>query len=119
MAALVWRRWAVFGMAMLVCACEQGGPAASAAAVGEPAPPHPGKITYERYCFSCHAAGTAGAPLLGAKEDWAPRIARGVDELLRTTIEGIPPAMPPRGLCMRCDDATLREAVEYMVEASK
>ncbi len=127
MAALALRRWAALGVVMLVCACEQGGPPAgvaaaggvSAAAVDEPAPPHPGKITYERYCFSCHAAGTAGAPLLGAKEDWAPRIERGVDELVRTTIEGIPPAMPPRGLCMRCDDATLREAVEYMVEASK
>ena len=104
----------------LMCACGEGGQAAGAAAsesVAAAAPEHPGKATYERYCFACHAAGTAGAPLLGAKADWAPRIERGMDEMLRTTIEGIPPGMPPRGLCMGCDDETLRQAVEYMVEA--
>ena len=129
--ASVVRRLGALGLMALVCACGQEGQGtAGAAATGgaldagpdagvAAAPEHPGKATYERYCFNCHAAGTAGAPLLGVKEDWLGRIDRGVDDLVRTTIEGIPPAMPPRGLCMRCDDATLRQAVEYMVEAAR
>ena len=118
--ARLFRGLGALGVLALVCACEQGGQAAGAAvADGDAAAPpeHPGKAIYERYCFTCHAAGTAGAPLLGAKADWAPRIERGMDEMLRTTIEGIPPGMPARGLCMGCDDETLRQAVEYMVEA--
>ena len=78
-----------------------------------------GEKTYQTFCFSCHAAGLSGAPKLGDVEAWAPRIAQGPDVLLKRTIEGIPPAMPPRGLCMGCSDADLAAVVEYMVNASQ
>lgn len=74
-----------------------------------------GKETYGRFCFSCHAAGVAGAPKLGDKEAWAPRLAKGLDMLVASTISGVPPAMPARGLCMSCSDLELRDAVAWMI----
>lgn len=74
-----------------------------------------GEQTYGRFCFSCHAAGVAGAPKLGVTDDWAPRTAKGLDALVTSTIEGIPPGMPARGLCMNCSDADLRNTVAWMM----
>lgn len=79
---------------------------------------HPGEQIYNRYCFSCHAAGVAGAPRVGDPEAWQARLANGRAALLQSTIEGISPGMPPRGLCSECSDAQLREAIDYMIERS-
>lgn len=76
----------------------------------------PGERTYTRYCFSCHAAGIAGAPAAGDQEAWAPRVAKGPAALLEATIAGVPPGMPPRGLCSECSDAELAAAIDYMIE---
>lgn len=70
---------------------------------------------YLRYCFSCHQAGIAGAPKLGAREEWAARVAKGTDAMLANVKQGMPPGMPPRGACGACDDETLAVAVDYMV----
>lgn len=78
-----------------------------------------GETTYNRFCFSCHAAGIAGAPKVGDLDAWAPRIAKGTDLLLQTSIEGIPPGMPPRGLCMACTDDELRSAIDHMIANSQ
>ena len=86
---------------------------------GPSAPPHPGKAIYERYCFSCHAAGTAGAPKLGDTQAWETRLANGEDHLLRTTIDGIPPGMPARGLCSGCSDEELVSAIDYILVNSR
>lgn len=75
---------------------------------------NPGEEIYGQYCFSCHGPGLNGAPKLGDVDGWAPRIAKGTDLMLQATIEGIPPAMPPRGLCMSCSDEELRAVVLYM-----
>ncbi|MEM9623919.1 MAG: c-type cytochrome [Pseudomonadota bacterium] len=73
-----------------------------------------GKDIYGQYCFSCHGPGLNGAPKLGDTEAWAPRIAKGNDLMLQTTIAGITPAMPPRGLCMGCSDEELLATIIYM-----
>jgi cytochrome c5 len=39
--------------------------------------------------------------------------------LLATTIAGVAPAMPPRGLCPTCSDDQLAQAIDYMVRMSK
>jgi cytochrome c5 len=85
-------------------------------------PPSPlaiGQRIYGEYCFSCHSSGLNGAPKLGDKEGWAPRIAKGEALLLQTTIEGIPPAMPPRGICMRCSDEELAHTIAFMIAHSR
>lgn len=78
---------------------------------------HPGKQTYERYCYTCHAAGLAGAPALDDSEAWAPRLARGRDALLESVVQGMPPGMPPKGLCNTCTEDKLRESIDYMIES--
>ena len=73
-----------------------------------------GQKIYQKSCQACHAAGVAGAPKLGDKEAWAPRIAKGNDALLLSVTNGLK-AMPPKGTCMSCSEDELRAAVEYMV----
>lgn len=96
-------------------------PAAVAAAAPAPAPAADtaaaGKALYDTVCMACHAAGVAGAPKFGDKTAWAPRLAAGMDEVLKiaTTGKG---AMPPKG-GSTASDADFKAAVEYMVNASK
>ena len=89
--------------------------AAESQAADEPAAAVDGQKVYQAACQACHAAGVAGAPKLGDKEAWAPRIAKGEDALLASVNNGLN-AMPPKGACMSCSEADLRAAVEYMVE---
>ncbi|MCP5151939.1 MAG: cytochrome c5 family protein [Ectothiorhodospiraceae bacterium] len=77
-----------------------------------------GKQTVETSCVACHAAGVAGAPKLGNKEDWAPRMAMTVDQLAATVKTG-KNAMPPMGACPSCTDDDLKAAVEYMLSLVK
>jgi cytochrome c5 len=107
------RMGVVLLLALAGCGGTDGGDPGSQAA----APPA-GEKTYLSYCFSCHAAGIAGAPTLGVLEAWEPRFAIGRAALLAATIEGMPPGMPPRGLCMDCSDETLAEVIDYMTSRS-
>lgn len=99
------------------CGREQGTGPASAAADAVAA--MPGKAIYERSCFSCHSTGAAGAPRLGDATLWAPRIAKGRAALLQSIMQGVPPGMPPKGLCSTCSDAELGQALDYMLAKSK
>ena len=72
---------------------------------------------YTQLCQTCHAAGVAGAPKLGDKAAWAPRIAEGMDKIMAIVISG-KGAMPPKG-GSTASDAELRTVVTYMVNASK
>jgi cytochrome c5 len=86
-------------------------PAAAAAATATPA-------LYTQACQVCHAAGVAGAPKLGDKAAWAPRLAAGVDGLTASVIKG-KGAMPPRGGAMTASDADIKAVVAYMVDSVK
>ncbi len=83
--------------------------------VGSGSEADPGEEIYNRSCFSCHAAGVSGAPIPGDTDAWAPRRAKGREALLKSVREGIPPGMPPMGLCMSCTDEELAAAVDYML----
>lgn len=79
-----------------------------------------GKEIYEGACFVCHMAGISGSPKLGDTVAWEPRIAKGMDALVQSAINGIPgTAMPPRGTCAACSDSDLKAAVEYMVSQAR
>ena len=80
--------------------------------------PKSGEEVYNGSCMSCHGTGAAGAPKLGDKAAWTPRIAAGMDAMLANAINGLN-AMPPKGLCMACSDAEIQGAVEYMVSNSQ
>tara|TARA_A100001037_G_scaffold306298_1_gene350509 strand:+ start:995 stop:1507 length:513 start_codon:yes stop_codon:yes gene_type:complete len=76
-----------------------------------------GEAIYNRYCFSCHAAGIAGAPRFGDSAAWESRLAKGESVLHSNTRNGIN-AMPPRGLCISCTDEELEASVNYMIDAA-
>jgi len=79
-----------------------------------------GQATYNSICKSCHATGAAGAPKLGDKAAWAPRIAKGMDALVQSAVKGVPgTAMMAKGMCAACSTDDLKAAVEYMVSQSK
>ena len=84
-------------------------------AVAESAAVRDGQTIYKTACFTCHDAGVAGAPKLGDKAAWAPRIAKGNEALYSTLQNGLN-AMPPKGTCMNCSDDELRAVLDYMIE---
>ncbi len=89
-------------------------PAAGAAAGALPASD---ESAFQQVCSACHGAGVAGAPKVGDKAAWGPRIAQGKDMLYKDAIEG-KGAMPPRG-GTTWPDATIRTTVDYMVAQVK
>jgi cytochrome c5 len=77
-----------------------------------------GKATYETICKVCHDAGVAGAPKVGDKAAWSPRVKTGLDALHASALKG-KGAMPPKGGNPSLSDADVKAAVDYMVAASK
>jgi cytochrome c5 len=72
---------------------------------------------YTQLCQTCHVAGVAGAPKLGDKAAWAPRLAQGVDGLTASAIKG-KNAMPPKG-GSSASEAEIKAVVTYMVNSVK
>lgn len=80
-----------------------------------------GKKIYDAACAACHGAGVAGAPKVGDKAAWAPRVKQGNDTLYSHAIKGFQGKsgmMPPKGGSSASDDE-VKAAVDYMVSASK
>lgn len=86
--------------------------AASGAAIAS------GVQTYNQACAACHATGAAGAPKLGDKAAWEPRIAQGMDTLYTSVLKG-KGAMPPKGGQMQLSDDDVKAAVDHMVAQVK
>jgi len=87
-------------------------PAGATLAAAGAAPP-----LYAQICQACHVAGVAGAPKLGDKAAWAPRIAQGIDAMTATVIQG-KGAMPPKG-GSTASDAEIKAVVTYMASTAK
>ena len=76
-----------------------------------------GEQVYKAVCTNCHQTGVAGAPKLGDKAAWAPRIKEGLNELVGESIKGVR-AMPPRGGDPSLTDEEVARAVVYMANQS-
>lgn len=98
--------------AAAIAAANSATPTANAGAAAGAVP-----ALYTQTCQACHSAGIAGAPKVGDKAVWAPRIAEGMDTIMKIVING-KGAMPPRG-GSAATDAELKTVVDYMVNASK
>jgi cytochrome c5 len=77
------------------------------------APERTGKEIVEAQCIKCHGAGVNGAPKIGDREAWTPRVKQGLDVVVRSAIHGHG-AMPPRGGMADLTDAEIRRAIIYM-----
>lgn len=64
-------------------------------------------------CAKCHQNGAAGAPKIGDKKAWAPRLNKGLNTLVLVAIRGHG-GMPPRGGRADLTDPELRAAILYM-----
>ena len=101
--------------ALAIVAKEE--PGAVAAAV-----PTNGEEVFNAACTACHGQGIAGAPKMGDRAAWAPRIAKGMDTLHKHSIEGFQGSaglMPPKGGRIDLADDLIRQGVDYMVEKSR
>lgn len=81
-----------------------------------------GARVYRQACASCHDTGAAGAQVIGDRPGWSSRIAKGMETLVRHSIEGFTGAvgdMPPRGGNSELSDSEVEAAVCYLVEMSR
>ncbi|MGH8684354.1 MAG: c-type cytochrome [Nitrosospira sp.] len=76
------------------------------------------KTIYTASCAACHTTGAAGAPKLGDKSTWAPRIKIGMDTLYNSALKG-KNAMPAKGGNVSLSDDDVKAVVDYMVSQAK
>jgi len=74
-----------------------------------------GEEVYKASCLACHAAGIADAPKPDDKAAWEPRVATGLDAMIKTAIEG-KGAMPARGGNPAVTDEEIKAAILYMTD---
>jgi cytochrome c5 len=72
-----------------------------------------GKEIVEMQCVKCHGTGVGGAPKIGDRAAWTPRVKQGLDAVVRSAIHGHG-AMPPRGGMADLTDPEIRSAIVYM-----
>ncbi|WP_111641699.1 c-type cytochrome [Marinimicrobium alkaliphilum] len=98
--------------------CMEGEDCAAAPTAAASDEPRSGGEIYDAHCATCHAAGVAGAPIMGDADSWADVFARDIDEVYANAINGIG-GMPAMGLCMNCSEEEIRVTVDYMIEQSQ
>lgn len=79
-----------------------------------------GEEVYNMACVACHGAGIAGAPKFGDKAAWASHLAKGIDVLHQSALNGIQGTagvMPAKGGRVDLSDQSVINAVDYMVGA--
>ena len=70
---------------------------------------------YNQTCTFCHSTGAAGAPKTGDQAAWAPRLEKGMEELVNNAINGFK-GMPPKGMCNDCTPEQFQALIEYMTK---
>ena len=76
-----------------------------------------GEQVYQEVCKTCHETGLVGAPKLGDKAAWTPRIKRGINALYASALEG-KDQMPPKGGNRNLADIEVQRGVVYMANRS-
>lgn len=76
-----------------------------------------GRVVWTGTCIDCHSTGLGGAPLIGNKALWAPRLEKGLETLVSHAIGGFygdVGEMPARGGNTSLTDEEVRSAVRFM-----
>jgi cytochrome c5 len=81
-----------------------------------PLPQRSGAEVVQAYCVRCHESGIGGAPRIGHRAAWIPRLKQGFEFVVRSAIKGHGP-MPSRGGVAELTDSEVRAAVAYMINA--
>ncbi len=72
-----------------------------------------GEQVVQAQCIKCHQTGVGGAPKIGDRAAWIPRVKQGIDVVVRSAINGHG-GMPARGGLANLTDTEIRNAVIYM-----
>lgn len=113
--------WLLLGL--LIAGCT---PAPDKAEVGEVSVTTTGSMmikgskVYHRACVACHGAGLVGAPKLGDRDAWAPRIAQGRAVLLQHALDGFKGEtgiMPAKGGHRYLSEDEVAAALDFMLDA--
>lgn len=112
---------------LLLAGCGKEEPASSAAPASKAETPaqqeqaqhsgghaDQGKAVYDKACKLCHDMGVANAPKLGDNAAWESRVAKGMEALYNSAINGLN-AMPAKGGNAGLSDGEVKDAVSYMV----
>ena len=81
-----------------------------------------GKEIFGQLCHTCHETGAGGAPKISDKAAWAPRVATGLDTLVKHAIEGYTGKsgmMPAKGGNPALTDDQVKATVAWMVDQVK
>ncbi len=78
-----------------------------------PAVVRTGEQLVQAQCAQCHQDGLNGAPKIGDRNAWTPRLAKGLDAVVKTAVHGHG-AMPARGGVADATDVEIHGAVAYM-----
>ena len=84
-----------------------------------------GKTIFDNLCTTCHTNSATGAPNIHEKAAWAPRVAQGLDTLIKHAIDGYSGAdgkgalMPAKGGNPSLTDAQVKATVEWMLTQVK
>ena len=73
-----------------------------------------GKEIVQMRCSQCHEAGKGGAPKIGDRAAWIPRLSHGFDATVQSAIHGHG-GMPARGGLPDLTDHEMRAAITYML----
>lgn len=73
-----------------------------------------GEQVFKASCASCHGAGVMGAPKLGDKAAWGPRMAKGKDAVYANALKGFK-MMPAKGGNPGLKDEDVKAVVDYML----
>ncbi len=80
-----------------------------------PATERTGEQVVKGQCVKCHQNGVNGAPRIGDRQAWLPRMKHGVDYLVRSAVHGHG-GMPSRGGEADLTDSELKSAILYMFD---
>jgi cytochrome c5 len=84
--------------------------------------PKDGPALYQAVCSTCHATGLAGAPKVGDKSLWGPRIAQGKSTLYQHALQGFQGktgVMPAKGGRTDLPDDLIKQGVDYLVSQAQ
>ena len=79
-----------------------------------------GADVYKSACAVCHDQGIAGAPKIGDKAAWGPRLKQGKEALYTVSLKGKPgTGMVAKGGRGDLPDADVKAAVDFMTDKAK
>jgi cytochrome c5 len=72
-----------------------------------------GEQVVQAACGKCHQTGEGGAPKVGDRAAWTPRVAKGLPAVTQAALKGHG-GMPARAGMADLSDAEVKRAIEYM-----